>query len=303
MSIAVELPTSAVTPSAAPPTGLIDDSAAGWIWSGMGAYDNDSLAGGTGHAGGPGSYGAYTFHGTHFRLYCSEPNSISAGGRVHKGGHIKVSVDGNPVDVKQAPPSDDPVCIADISGLTTGYHVVQVSPDGGWIVVDYLEVLDGVDDKAGQEHAQSSSEFRAGQYKFVPRHNDTRTFGSFDGKTAITLGANSGRYGVVTLKSYPDNSYTIASSIDPNLVFTMSTTEGDTGYPVVLQRQTDIPAAHWYITRDKDGYFIISSAAKPNYVFDVERDFTTIGTAVNVYPLHGLPNQQWMIMPITDRDK
>jgi len=298
MSIVFELPTSANPPSVVPSTGIIDDSAAGWIWNGMVEYEGDSLFGGSGHAGGPGSYAAYTFNASHFRLYCSEPYSINEGGRVHKGGHIKLLVDGAPVDIKQITPSDDSVCVADIAGLSKGYHVVQVSADGGWIVVDYLQLTGSVDDNGATGQDQASQGFRAGEYRIVPRHNDTRTFGSFDGKTAITLGAESGRYGVVTLKPYPDKSYAIASTVDPALVFTMSSTKGDTGYPMVLQRHTDIPQAHWNITRDKDGYFIISNAAQPDYVFDVARDDTTIGTPVNAYLLHGLPNQQWMIIPI-----
>jgi hypothetical protein len=43
-----------------PQTGLVDDQAPGWIRSGMRGADGIDLHDGTAHAGGPGSYAAYT---------------------------------------------------------------------------------------------------------------------------------------------------------------------------------------------------------------------------------------------------
>ena len=310
ISIAVISPTSAVTWKDTASSHIVDDAVAGWIWSGMGEYNSDSLFGGSGHAGGPGAYGAYTIKASHFRLYCSEPSLVTVAGRAHKGGRVKLSVDGTPVDVAPLVKSDDTVCVADISGLSSGYHVVQVSPEGGWIVVDYLEVI-GVEDNHGHaednhghaEEAQPVDGIREGKYKIVPRHNDTRMFGSLDGQTVVALGPDSGRYGVVTIKSNPDKSCTIASTVDPKLVFTMSTTAVNSGYSIILQRNTDIPAARWYITRDNEGYYSIANVAQPNYVVDVNNDSLLVDAPVVLWLYHGLPNQQWIITLINGGEK
>jgi len=295
------LPATAMNVTSPSDTGIIDDGAAGWIWSGMTEYSGDTLRGGAGHAGGPGSYGAYTFKGTRFQLFCLLPPSITVDGRVHKAGHVKISVDGNAVNVRQSPstPGDD-VCVADISGLSDGNHVVQISPDAGWIVVDYLQV--NVPEGAGAEPSKGpaaiASTIPEGRYRIRPRHNSVRSFGSFDGKSVVTLGADSGQYGIVKLTPVDKNVYTISSVVDKSLSFAMMNDPANGGYTIGLVSTPDIAAARWYITTDSDGYCRISCAAQPDYVFDVSGDATNIGAAVIGYKWHGGANQQWAILPV-----
>jgi len=298
------LPATAMNVSSATNAGIIDDAAPGWIWSGMIEYNGDSLRGGAGHAGGPGSYGAYTFRGTRFQLFCLLPPSITVDGRVHKVGRVKVCVDGNAVNARQSPSvTGDDVCVADISGLSDGNHVVQVSPDAGWIVVDYLQV-DAPDDThvdPSRTATKIASAIPEGTYSLRPRHNSTRSFGSFDGKNVVTLGADGGRYGIVKLTPIDKNLYTISSVVDKSLSFAMMNDPANGGYSIGLVSTPEIAAARWYITTDADGYCRISCAAQPDYVFDVSGDATDVGAAVIGYKWHGGPNQQWAVLPV-DQD-
>jgi len=94
--------TTAVVPGGSLPTGAakvstVDDGEAGWIWNAMVAVDDSSFEGGTAHAGGPGSYGAYTFHGTGGDVTGMTGPFITVDGRSHKMGRIKFSLDGKSV--------------------------------------------------------------------------------------------------------------------------------------------------------------------------------------------------------------
>src|SRR3569833_1014564 len=289
------LPASALNMSTAD-NGIIDDSAPGWIWSGMTEYDGDTLTGGTGHAGGPGSFGAYTFKGTRFRLFCRLPISIEVDGRVHKGGHVKLSLDGNAINVKQATtPGDDDVCVADVDGLADGNNVLQVSTDAGWIVVEYLR-LDA--SKAIQTDAVAAkivSTIHEGVYRIHPRLNDTRLLGSFDGKSVFTLGAAGARYGTMKLTAVATDVYKLSPTVDESLALTVMNGSAAGVYALGMTPVRDNPAQCWYVTRDAEGYFRIACASQPDYVLDVSGDLTDIGAGVIVYKSHGGGNQQWIL--------
>ena len=65
-------------------SGLIDDSAPGWVWSGMTEYDDPGLYGGHAHAGGPGGYGSFTFTGTGVDIVGVAAPEVQMDGRVHQ---------------------------------------------------------------------------------------------------------------------------------------------------------------------------------------------------------------------------
>jgi hypothetical protein len=142
------LPTTAfadVTPptaQTAKPT-TADDSDDGWTWSGMDAVSDSNFEGGTAHAGPIGSYGCYTFQGTGIKVYAMTGPGVVSGGRMHKMGKLKVSIDGvEKATVNLVKPSGEyDVCVCDISGLAADKnHVIQIEPKEGWGVVDSLKI-------------------------------------------------------------------------------------------------------------------------------------------------------------------
>jgi len=128
----------------------IDDTEAGWIWSQMVEYDDSGLQGGTGHAGGPGSYGAYTFHGRGVDVVCMTGPSLRLDNRVHRLGRARFSLDGKVVQTvdTSTPDTDYGVTLFHSVGLTDSVHVLQIEPEDGWIVVDALRVYQSVDQAA-----------------------------------------------------------------------------------------------------------------------------------------------------------
>jgi hypothetical protein len=124
---------------------LIDDADAGWTWSGMVPYSNVGLAKSTGHAGGPGSYGVYTFDGTGIDIVVMRAPSVNVDGRSHKMGKLKISIDGHLKAEVSASSTDDDFNFSaySVDGLPSKYHVVQLEPDAGWAVVDYIRVRNG----------------------------------------------------------------------------------------------------------------------------------------------------------------
>jgi len=129
-----------------PPSGLIDDDAAGWIWSGMQEADSLDLHGGTAHAGGPGAYGEFTFQGTGVDVISGSGQTVTINGRTHRAGKAKISIDGKQVVLSTVQSAGD--TLAHAAGLKNGVHVLQIEPVGGWVAVDYI-VVTGVDHTGG----------------------------------------------------------------------------------------------------------------------------------------------------------
>ena len=125
-----------------PPPSQIDDSQAGWIWSGMVEIDDDQCKGGTEHAGGPSTYAAYTFTGTGVDVYATTGPSIQTEGRVHKLGRMKIVIDGKlegQYSLYQSYTTYQSKVFS-VNDLTPSVHVLQLESDSGWIDVDYLQV-------------------------------------------------------------------------------------------------------------------------------------------------------------------
>jgi len=125
----------------------------------MDSVEDSSFQGGSGHAGGPGSYGAYTFTGTGVDVYAKSGASIDVDGRRHKIGSLKVSIDGNvKADTRlYRTDGDDDINAFTISGLPPGNHVLQVEPDGGWVAIDYITVRGGSTSVVSSDPASPTS--------------------------------------------------------------------------------------------------------------------------------------------------
>jgi hypothetical protein len=127
-----------------PQTGgtTIDDAANGWVWSGMTQVDDPQFHGGSAHAGGAGSYGAYTFAGTGVTVYGMRGASINVDGKTHKIGRMLVFLDNKLEDTVNLSAGDTTYeypCFT-ISGCSEGNHVLQIRPEAGWVAVDYITV-------------------------------------------------------------------------------------------------------------------------------------------------------------------
>jgi len=121
---------------------VVDDASMGWMFSGMQEFDNPDLFGGSGHAGSPGSTGAYTFNGTGIAVYAMTGPSVQLDGRFHKMGMVRISIDGHLKASESLLRGDTQykVMVFNESGLPPGNHVLQVAAADGWIVVDYIQV-------------------------------------------------------------------------------------------------------------------------------------------------------------------
>ena len=121
---------------------IVDDADNGWTWSSMVSYPDIGLAKGTGHAGGSGSYGVYTFNGTGVEVFVMRGNSVNVDGHVHRMGKLKISVDGHVKGevILAANAVDYNISAINVSGMPSKLHVLQLEPDAGWAVIDYIKV-------------------------------------------------------------------------------------------------------------------------------------------------------------------
>lgn len=133
----------------APVSGIIDDSDPGWIFNGFTLYEDPNLKNGNGHAGGPGSYAAFTFNGTSVDVIGLSAPGIKIDGRPKRLGRAKISIDGKTATETnvQTKEINYDYNITTITGLQKGLHVLQIDSVGGWVVIDYIKVGNPDDDK------------------------------------------------------------------------------------------------------------------------------------------------------------
>ena len=138
----------------APANGMIEESAAGWTWSGMVPYSNPQLSGGGGRAGGPGTYGVYTFTGTGVRVIGLKSPTVTVDGHAHKAGKVRILIDGKEQEVVDIgnPEVVYNITLSEIKNLSDGNHVLQVEPVGGWAVIDGIKL--GPKSGAGIVHSE-----------------------------------------------------------------------------------------------------------------------------------------------------
>jgi len=142
---------------------IVDDADSGWTWSSMAAYSDIGLAKGSGHAGGPGAYGVYTFNGTGVDIFVMRGSTVNIDGRTHRIGKLKVSIDGHEkAEVAlSAAAADYNVSAFNVSGLPSKLHVLEIEPESGWAIIDYIKVSSD-DDPADSPATAGTSTGEAG---------------------------------------------------------------------------------------------------------------------------------------------
>lgn len=286
----------------------IDDSQAGWIWSGMAVSDDPEMHGGGAHAGGSGAYGVYTFHGTGIEVYGIACQTITVDGRSHKMGHVKISLDGKPVgglDTSRPGPVYD-FNLFSTAGLADANHVLQIESTGGWIVVDYIKVMSKDAESETEVVNQLGAPIRAGYYRIFPRLDSTMSLSTdttrpVDG--SIVEIDHRSRDHVQVWKLIPVSSdryrLTPLGARAQGLTLLSEIVSDYAGAQTGTWHYGSLPAAQWYIEPTKDGFYRISPAIDPSRALDVDHGAMKDGSNVIGYGWHGGENQQWGLAPVT----
>jgi hypothetical protein len=291
---ALEVP----TPPASSASGgtLIDDTEAGWTWSGLVEYDDSQLHGGSGHAGGPGSYAVYTFHGTSVQVFAMRAPSITVDGRHHRVGSLEISIDDH---VKAAEPlnsstNDYGYQAFSESGLSNSMHVLKLDPQDGWVVIDYIKVNGdpSADAPVDAKNAKTADDeepliIPEGDYRICPRiaqgsNLDEKDWGTTDGNPLIIWKNGDHQknqwFHIVPLGK---GKYWMATLNAPQEAVTMLTpAQGETTIPAGQWRYTGHPAQIWSMIRTKDGWCRLSPSDAPSFALTVSGGVSGDGTFI-----------------------
>lgn len=285
-------------------TATIDDGAAGWTWSGMQAIADQNLHEETGHAGGPGTYGEYTFSGTRVAVFGMAGPAAVADGRAHKMGRAKISIDGSLHDtvsmIKDAPQYD--VRITTIDGLSPGNHVLQIAADGGWIVVDYIRVAT-VQAAPAVHKASVASVFPEGDYRLFPKHAPDKCL-EIGPQSAhgiqLQIGApNPSHAQIWHITPLGHETYQIAPASDTSQLIWVPSVQPDvnTLRPLILWQATQAQEQILHFTQIDNGIFRIELASNSEIVMDVSGANPADGTPVIASKWGSYDNQKWSIVP------
>jgi hypothetical protein len=293
-----------------PATGLIDDTDKAWVWSGMVPYTDHLLHGGTGHAGGPGTYGTYTFHGTAVDVIGLAAPSIVVDGETHPIGKASIILDGKQVSLSTMT-ADTPQygsLMARLTGLANANHVIEVQADSGWIVVDYIQAALTPPGSSGYAGPTLIPE---GNYVLEPRSTSGAMLGETDWHdgTGATLCAPSHDFPVVWhFMPVRPTVYEISLAAVPTEVLSVLAPAAGAcaKYPRVgIWRDLGGPAQRWTVTPTDSGYVYITVSNAPRSSLNVCDRVTAVGTPLIAYPHdQGEPatqhdvNEQWMLTPL-----
>lgn len=283
----------------------VDDADAGWIWSGMESYSDPALHGATGHAGGPGSYGAYTFHGVSVDVYGFSGPALVIDGRAHKTGNMKISIDDKEVATTSEKGGDNAyeVVLAHVSGLTDGNHVLQVAPDAGWGVVDYIVVHGST--SGAVPLAAAKPLIPDGYYQLVPRNAPDKCLDVTDPACPDGAGLQiyepaEGHTEVWHIVPLGNERYRISPKSAPSEAISIAELTDALNDPqLVLWHYTGDPRQQILIRPVEDGFFRIGPSSDENETVDVFYNGKDNGNKVIGYAWGGGNNQQWWLAPVS----
>jgi len=273
--------------STTPATGIVDTHASGWIWHGMSVIDDPGLHGGSGYGGGPGTYGAFTFQGTSVAVSAMRGLSINVDGRTHKIGAVKIKIDGE----EQAtvplnrPAMEYGATVYSKSGLVDKLHVMELDADGGWVVVDFLQI--------GATPGSTPAD--------APNANRYLIVNGFSG-LAVAVGTDGHIVQATADDRIATDTWTMEQDTAGRSLFRNSATgqwlaaAGDSQWAAPSDQHAS-PFAAWTVTPAATGYVTLRNAAR-GYVLNVFDRSKYTGAWLNVNDAAGLDTQEWSITPV-----
>jgi len=296
--------TTPAKPSTGSATQTVDDADPGWIWNGMEDEADPDMYGATAHAGGSGSYGAYTFSGVGVDIYGLSAPATEINGKIHKLGTVKISIDGKPSSdvVEKGSTTSYGFLIARIVGLPDGNHVLQIAPDSGWGVVDYIVVHKTISaaDMAAMQEAANKPLISAGYYRIIPQsapneYLEVSDASCPDGANVQIYKANPDHQQIWHVVPLGGDRYRLSPQNAPNEAISVPNITPELDDPqVVIWNYTGDPRQQMIITPGYSGFCKIGPVSNPDEVLNVFYNLTSDGTKIIGYKWSGgAKNETW----------
>jgi hypothetical protein len=282
----------------------VDDADLGWIWNGMDSFNDPQLHDESAHAGGPGGYGAFTFHGVAVEVYGMRGPALVIDGRSHKLGRLKVSIDGQAVATiaEKSTEVEYNAFITKVDGLTNSNHVLQVAPDAGWAVVDYI-VVHSTSAETKDGTPSSASAIHARYYRIVPRIAtdmclDVANMSYADGTIFEIFQRTAMSPTIWEIIPLGNERYRLSPAYAPTQAMTLGPISDAVRTPVpVLQPYTGAPEQQFFIL-PFDGYYRIAPTFNADETLNVSDNVTANGTHVIGYDWVQAADEEWWLDPV-----
>jgi len=269
---------------------IVDTSARGWIWHGMAVVDDPGFHGGSGYAGGSGTYAAYSFQGTSVAVYAMRGYAVTVDGRAHKMGSLKVKIDGQEkADVAlNAGDSQFGYLAYSIGGLENKIHVVQLEADGGWVAVDYLKVGAGID-------APTAPDKTAARYLLINHHSGMAVSISTDGHVIQSTPDPHSPGQMWTMVKDADGRCRFRNDASGRFLSAAPDSQWITG-----AERSDSAYQVWSIQATPTGFVDIVDAGN-GYVLNVFDGSTFAGAWLNANANAGVDTQEWEMRAVASQ--
>ncbi len=292
-----DVATAGTTPLVTPSGGVVlDDSQPGWIWTGMVEYQDPGLHGGTAHAGGPGRSCAYTFSGTGVEVFGMKGPTVTVDGRAHRMGSVNVFIDGKLKGTSSERASDSvyDCTVARITGLSDGNHVLQVEPEGGWMVIDYIAVMHASSEDTA---ASGSAQVLGGEAVLKRTSSSAQSNGSGVKSVATTTETKSSQGSRQTAPVQykgllKEGSYLVSPKSATSMFLSPAGGSTDNGTGLVIQSEQTV----WRVTPVGDDQYRVSPLSAPDSALTiVARNSNQDRTPAVIWHYSGDPAQKLVI--------
>lgn len=303
--IASYCPATADSPAPAPattPTNVgVNDP--GWTWSGMSEYDDPEIPSGQGRAGGPGTSGTYSFTGTAVSIFVLRCPVVAVGGRQHRTGSLRISIDGRPQHVISVSSSDSEcnVDACDVTELANTLHVLQLEPVDGWAIVCGIKIGGQSDTTPTQKLVGAS--IPDGEYRIFPTSAPTQTLDVVD---RATTDGTLLQIWVQTTTYQQENQWFHITQTGPGLysihplnapteAISVFRTPGAPQATTGIWNDVSNPAQTWIMAVVAPATYRLSPEIDQNLALTVSGGMMANGTKVICKPWADGSDQQWQI--------
>lgn len=254
---------------------------------------------GSGHVGGPGAYGDYTFSGTGVQVYGISAPTITVDGRSHAMGSASVWIDGKEVGTNSVFSKDTAYrfTVIKIDGFPEGTHILHIEPMGGWIDIDYLKTLHT---PVPLPEAQAAPGSDLGPvYRLIPRNAQRFCLspgrdGSLNGASLVLVQVSQDPRQFWHMKSLGGNLDELTPVEDPTLaLWIVPPSPTSQTFQALVAPFINRPNQQLLLTPIADGWCKIASETDENIVLSVSDSAIIDGTWVLGNPAKDQPSQQW----------
>ena len=264
-----------------------------WTWTGMVSVKGNDFPNGCISAGGVDTSGVVVFTGTGVTLFGIHASDITVEGKSHTLGQMRVSIDGRQAGIVDlsSPTGDPHGKIFQVSGLTSGNHVLEVKVIKDWGVLAYVTVQNVTVNDGGKDYRIVPNNAPGKWLDIATSADNSLDISSEESQIWHLVMVGDGLFRIAP-KEHPDEAITVSLNVlNPNTSYASNT--------CCISKYVGGTAQQWQIIATKPGFYKIASPIDKRCL-NVYNANSSDGAQVIAYQWDGGGGaiDQWAFVPV-----